>query len=377
MNIKGLTKKLSPYTINDTVVSKSSGVDKYDVSQLSYPIDLVSADQYGGNMVVFYINVATASKFLSKLGPTVDMSGMDTPRIRGLGVARDISTLNMAASSIIGGALPGLVVGGFAGFGSLVGGASVIGGASFWAAGDIAGTTTREQKRLKSAIALHMPNNLSIRYSASWAEEDTASAEMASVLGQDAVGMMKSLQDVDTKNMTSVDGAIGEGKKVVGKTGGDIKGIAASIALANAPNAGAVSNRTGLAANPRKEMVFKGTEFRTFSFDYNFFPRSSDEAKNVEKIINTFKFHMHPEFKDANSFLYLYPSEFDITYFTRDGENRHIHRHASCVLTEMSINYTPNGNFSVFDDGMPTQIQVTLAFKELQNPTKETIQLGL
>jgi hypothetical protein len=162
------------------------------------------------------------------------------------------------------------------------------------------------------------------------------------------------------------------------KAGNDIKAMVANVGLANAPGGSYASARTGLASNPKKEMVFKGVDFRTFSFDYSFFPRSIDEAKNIEKIIQTFKFHMHPEYmKETSDFLYLYPSEFDISYYTKDGENTHIHKHTSCVLTELSINYTPNGNFNTFANGMPTQINMSLSFKELSSPTKETIQLGL
>ena len=134
-----------------------------------------------------------------------------------------------------------------------------------------------------------------------------------------------------------------------------------------------MSAKTGLAPNPKKEMLFKTVDFRTFSFDYVFAPRDETEANNVMQIIKTLKFHMHPEYKDNNSFLYLYPSEFDVQYYTNDGINRYIHQHTSCVLTEFSVNYTPNGSFTTFANGMPTHISVTMTFQELVAPTKETI----
>jgi len=94
-------------------------------------------------------------------------------------------------------------------------------------------------------------------------------------------------------------------------------------------------------------------------------------------IIREFKYHMHPEFKDANQFLYIYPSEFDIFYYQGAQENLNIHKHTSCVLTEMNLNYTPNGNFTTFDNGMPTQINMTLTFRELALLSKETVKEGL
>jgi hypothetical protein len=121
----------------------------------------------------------------------------------------------------------------------------------------------------------------------------------------------------------------------------------------------------------------KGIDFRTFSFQYQFYPRSAEEARNVQNIIYLFKLHMLPEFKDSGNFLYIYPSEFDIAYYHNHEENLNVHRHTSCVLTEMNVQYTPNGQYSTFEDGTPTQINVDLTFKELGLVTKESIQEGL
>ena len=94
-------------------------------------------------------------------------------------------------------------------------------------------------------------------------------------------------------------------------------------------------------------------------------------------IIQAFKYHMHPEYKDANNFLFLYPSEFDIVYYHDGKENMKIHRHTSCVLSDLTVNYTPNGVFNTFPDGMPTQINISMTFQELAMPTKELIAQGL
>ena len=125
------------------------------------------------------------------------------------------------------------------------------------------------------------------------------------------------------------------------------------------------------------EQTFKGVDFRKFTFDYQFFPRDIKEAQNVMNIIYQFKFHMHPEFKSDLNYVWIYPSEFDISYYTGGVENPHLHKHTSCVLEEMNVNYTPNGQFAVFSNGMPTQINVSLSFKELQILSKETVAGGL
>jgi hypothetical protein len=228
----------------------------------------------------------------------------------------------------------------------------------------MAPSATRQTKRLKTAIALHVPNQLQIRYSSQWSEEDTAAFAMAQGIGAEIMGAINSFREQGTDaDLSSL---------------GDSMGSAgANLFLSKGAGGGAVSALTGLAANPKKEQVFKGVDFRTFSFEYQFFPRSQKEAENVESIIKQFKYHMHPEMKDDRNFLYLYPSEFDISYYQNGRENLHLHRHTSCVLTDMNINYTPNGLFSTFANGMPTQINVALTFKELALLTKEKIRDGL
>ena len=54
-----------------------------------------------------------------------------------------------------------------------------------------------------------------------------------------------------------------------------------------------------------------------------------------------------------------------------------LHRHTSCVLTELNVNYTPNGTYAAFPNGMPTQINVSMQFRELGLLTKDKVKDGL
>jgi uncharacterized protein YcfJ len=328
----------------------------YQTKQYSYPSDLFdSTGQYGGNYAIFYINVSADSK-LYKADPTRTLTDMPK-RDQGDLVGQNI---DLVKANIGAGAGEGAIAGGLLG-GNLKGAAA--GAATGAVAGAAVGAllssmgTTRANKRLKTAIALHIPNDLSISYGVQWSEEDTAALAMGSAVTEEVIKAVQTGKIKDVK---------GVGAEVL-----------ASLALSKAPNAGANSAATGLASNPKKEQVFKGVDFRTFSFDYKFFPRNSTEAQYVLNIIQEFKYHMHPEFKDSNNFLYIYPSEFDIMYYQNGKENLNLHRHTSAVLTHMSINYTPNGMFTTFADGMPTQIDVKLDFRELALLTKDKVKAGL
>jgi hypothetical protein len=335
---------------------------KYDVNNYSYPADLMSNNGiYGGNYAIFYINVATESKlFKDKSVQTVDDF---PPRDRGDNIAQGVTKKGLIGANALVNTIGGAVGGSIAfdkGVTGAAKGAAIanVGTVGVGIAATQAPDAVRSQKRLKTAIALHIPNQLNIRYGVQWSEEDTAVLAMGMAGGQEIVKALQS--NGKNSDVTGVGAA-----------------IISNLALSKAPNGAASGGLLGLAANPKKEQLFKSVDFRTFAFEYQFFPRNEAEAKNVLNIIEQFKYHMHPEFKDTNNFLYIYPSEFDIMYYQGGMENRNLHRHTSCVLTELSINYTPNGAFTTFNNGMPTQINVTLNFRELALLTKDKIKDGL
>jgi hypothetical protein len=344
---------------------------KYDIKNHAYPADLMSYE-YGGNYVVFYINVAVDSKLFND--KTVKTVADVPPRLRSNGLIAQnerlfndptsgksklaFTALNAAGQVVsgaaAGGAITGKVVGAAAG--ATVNAAPAAIGVG--AAATQAASVTRAQKRLKTAIALHVPNQLNIRYGVQYSEEDTFAYQAAAAGAESIIKFL------------------GKGGKA-SQLGNDAAAMVGAMGLKSDKQGAAASAAMGLAANPKKEQLFKGVDFRSFQFDYQFFPRNETEARNVLRIIETFKYHMHPEFKDANQFLYIYPSEFDISYYQNGKENPNIHKHTSCVLTEMSINYTPNGQFNTFANGMPTQINVVLNFKELSTLHKDLIKEGL
>jgi len=352
--------------------------DKYKISQHSYPSDLMGpVGEYGGNYVIFYINVAVDSKLLKD--PSTQIVEDNTPRDNG-----DLTALSNkydtgvagAIAAPAGVALGGLILGGGATTTTTLNGytSTGISKAAYATAGvaavgagalkTVASTFSGAKKRLATAIALHTPNNMSTTYSVNYDEEDMD----VYAIGLAAAGGTAALAEAGKQK---------GGSNIAGD--GAINSVTAAVLSQGLklPGTGGISKITGIAPNPRKEQVFKHVSFRNFTFDYQFYPRDVKEAENVLNIIYQFKYHMHPEFKDANNFLYIYPSEFDIFYYNNGQENMNVNRHTSCVLTDMVVNYSPNGQFTAFANGMPTQINVTLTFKELATLTKEKIQDNL
>lgn len=333
---------------------------QYEIDRHMYPSDLMADKRYGGNYVLFFINVAEDSK-IAQSNPGFASNVPD--RNRGAFIGEGFTKGQAVTAGTAVGALGGTALGSVFGAGGAGGaaGAALGFGGNAVIPGPEDGKLTRPQKRIKTAIALYMPNQLNIRYGMQFEEESFSGFAMATK------GIDAALQAVGLKES--------EGKSASG-TAQQIL-AAAAIQSGAVPFAGATAFGAGVAPNPKKEQVFKGVDFRTFQFNYQFFPRDPTEAAAVLEIIHAFKYHMHPEFKTGDGFLFIYPSEFDVIYYHGDKANDNVHRHTSCVLKDMSVNYTPQGQFNTFADGMPAQINIDLTFLELALLTKEDIDKGL
>jgi len=145
------------------------------------------------------------------------------------------------------------------------------------------------------------------------------------------------------------------------KAGGEA-GAAIALNFAKVPSAlgiGSPAEILGASAkvalNPFKEVLFESIDFRSFSFKYRFLPKSESESKHVKSIIDKFKFHMHPELS-TNKLFFIYPSEFQISYFYKDKKNEYLHNFKPCVLESMDVTYGGDTYSSFLDTGYPTEV---------------------
>lgn len=369
--------------------------NRFKLSGLTYPADLLSDNNpYGSNYVVFYINVHQDSFLTKQAGAAF----VDVGRQSNRGELANVS--GTAIKTVATGAAVVTAVGaditnrvsGLVGADAQPGVAKVADGLIGLGLGVAVVTNVGEAqaqyKTQQKAIALYMPGDVSIKYGTRWEEASLAgTTAMAMALESAPKGMEAGgLAGQNVGESTGIPGA-GFVGKMVGSVVGLAKGAAGSVGVLRDYGSGfalglpgpgeALSKSTGTAANPKKEQLFKEVEYRTFTFSYQFHPRSQKEADDVKSIIEQFKLHMHPEFRTGtNQFLYIYPSEFDIYYYHKDKENLNIHRHTSCVLTDMTVSYAPQGVFNSFEGGRPVQTNITLTFKELALLTKENITDG-
>ena len=240
--------------------------------------------------------------------------------------------------------------------------------------GGIAGkapTTTR----ISDSVAIYLPPNVQDSLGATYNDTETGMLGFAAAAGLDfsnAVGA----KDYEAAANALVGGAAG-----VLTEGAKKAGAALAETLAGAEGAAGMVNRVfGQADNPYVEVLFQAMEVRTFTYNFTFAPRSEEETKDVQEIIQLFRFHMVPELQGGQSRFLTLPSEFDIhyMYIGKDGtntENEYYNKIANCVCTNVTVDYTP-GKVSSFTDGAPTQITMALTFKETETLTKDKVNAG-
>ena len=212
-------------------------------------------------------------------------------------------------------------------------------------------------------IQLYMPESVSQPSTVSWdVEKFGAIGEVAKQYGR-----MGSIEDVN-----NVVNSIGD---VLGAMGPRIRANlgskAASMLGGNVSAEGLMGEVMGKVPNPYLTMVFKGVDFRSFSYVFKFTPYSESDCQTIFDIIKTFRKNALPTKEDA--FL-AYPKECEIQYFWRGEENKWLHKFKRAVCTGIDVDYTAAGMFSTMRNGFPSTIIVSTKWSEIEIVTREDVE---
>ena len=230
-------------------------------------------------------------------------------------------------------------------------------------------------QRITDSIAIYLPPNVQDSLSAGYSEAATGVAGLAAAGGINFINAMRR-NDYAAASQSLVGSAKGMIMEAAKRMGGEIlEGLTGAEGTV-----GLVNKAFGQATNPYMEVLFEQMGLRSFTYNFTFAPRNADETEDVQRIIKMFRFHMAPELQGANERFLTLPSTFDIHYMYQMSsetarENSFYHKIATCVLSDCQVDYTPSGVKS-FASGAPTQITMSLTFKETEMLTKEMIEEG-
>ena len=346
------------------------GDDPFKFTSLSYPRD-VTQDMANGHYMLFYVNVQNKTKY------KYDVQD-------GKQIGHVVETLSGPRNSYSDG---GTFVTNATDDASYREGIVNRGGKGNVLSSD--GIDLRKQKtprtgldsvlpttqRITDSIAIYLPPNVQDSLSAGYSEAATGVAGLAAAGGINFINAMRR-NDYAAASQSLVCSANGMIMEAAKRMGGDIlEGLTGAEGTV-----GLVNKAFGQATNPYMEVLFEQMGLRSFTYNFTFAPRNADETEDVQRIIKMFRFHMAPELQGANERFLTLPSTFDIHYMYQMSsetarENSFYHKIATCVLSDCQVDYTPSGVKS-FASGAPTQITMSLTFKETEMLTKEMIDEG-
>lgn len=368
---KGPTAALeqNDYNVNDLRYPLDLGTNNFEqLHYIKFNINVQNKSSYNVNERTEFTGQVNANKFADKVAGIGQISGTTDP------------------IGVLGGAVGGAVFG--AGGAIALGSLGVAGAAVGGVVGAAIGTTivdsidlTRKTKRIKSTIALYMPDTINQQITHQFGE----------ISMTEALGMVGAISQGATAVGTSISGFIdrmkqGEGVaqsfKGAGAPGGAaLAELGGTIAEASGAFGSGIKDAllfsAGVALNPQIEVLYQQTAHREFLFDFKMIARNESEAAAIREIIKRFKFYSAPELLGGTAGRYFIPpAEFDIGFYYNGKENTNIHKISTCALVGIDVDYASAGQWTTFNDGMPVEIKMQLRFKELELMHKARIEEG-
>jgi len=220
-----------------------------------------------------------------------------------------------------------------------------------------------------SGIAIYMPQSVKVGYTQSYDADTEAGLAGDFEAGVKAIaGAEGAAAKVEAALQGVVGGTARKAKEILGEF--------VSLAGAGDPVRFA-AKRAGVAVNPRNEAFYNSPSQRTFSFDFDFWPRNEDEARAVEDIIAIFKYNSAPGFQGGTlGGVFTIPNYWKISYMYNDGVNPHLNRIGACYCTDVQVDYAPDGQFTTFESGQPVHTKLTVSMLEDRIVTKQDIEQG-
>ena len=128
-----------------------------------------------------------------------------------------------------------------------------------------------------------------------------------------------------------------------------------------------LSRTQGAITNPNMELLFSGPTLRPFTFNFKLSARGTKDRDQIRQIIRFFKQGMAVQRTQSQLFLKA-PHTFKIRYLHKDPNQDHpyINKIKECALQSFTVNYTPEGNYMTFADGLMTSYEITMQFQELE-----------
>ena len=246
--------------------------------------------------------------------------------------------------------------------------------------------TTPYKRKLGAGIKLPMPNNMTDGNPRNWGEQSMDAGQMGAAQNVSKNVITSFFGDFGgfgrTMTKLSMQGEMLTQESTRGMTlSNKIAQLASESGFGDVSSEQIMSRSVGVVVNSNTELLFAGVSLRSFEYQWLMSPRNRLEAANVRMIIRAFKQWSAPkkirkidngELSNVGkaggpSFFLGTPNIFRLRFVT--GGNRNIlgvNKFKPCALQNVDINYTPEGQWMAYENGMPISVMMTLRFAELE-----------
>ena len=133
-------------------------------------------------------------------------------------------------------------------------------------------------------------------------------------------------------------------------------------------NIGAVAQlETGMIRNPHLTTIFDGVRLKSFRFSWKLSPRSEDEAREMENLINYIKAYMHPDLI-GGGFALEYPYLSEVQFVV--GDNKILPNVKTSFITGLEVNNAASQAPAFYKDGKTVSAELSLSFQEINIQTR-------
>lgn len=232
-----------------------------------------------------------------------------------------------------------------------------------------------KKNQTHKSVVLYMPEDISTGYKANWSGKSFSNigASAMTMFGSDDIGQLT--QGALTTFGDAFDQLL---PNVGAKT---VQGIVSKVTGEQLSQNDIYGGTQGVILNPNVELLFGGHDLRNFQLRFKMVPRNSTEASNIKQIINQFRKAMLPSFGDdttlkgfggavqlggrniQQNFIQV-PNFCKVSFMRGGGLNPDVPQYKMCAITQVDINYTPDGTYATYEDGSMVAIELSVAFQE-------------
>ena len=246
--------------------------------------------------------------------------------------------------------------------------------------------TTPYKRKLGAGIKLPMPNNMTDGNPRNWGEQSMDAGQMGAAQNVSKNVITSFFGDFGgfgrTMTKLSMQGEMLTQESTRGMTlSNKIAQLASESGFGDVSSEQIMSRSVGVVVNSNTELLFAGVSLRSFEYQWLMSPRNRLEAANVRMIIRAFKQWSAPkkirkidngELSNVGkaggpSFFLGTPNIFRLRFVTNGNRNiLGVNKFKPCALQNVDINYTPEGQWMAYENGMPISVMMTLRFAELE-----------